>query len=153
VEWARSRTSQIVEPTRSGCDQLAAPWITFVAISALCLRFGAMRLPDATDGAAAPAIFVDIDRLTRLAAVVRSLATEMSDRNGSLQDELADPDLHDALRHAERDWWNQRRRLRSYLSSTADGLAAGAEAYQQVEQGLADAANPDRAAGGPRAAF
>jgi hypothetical protein len=124
-----------------------------VVISAFCLWFGAMRGPDVTDGAAAPAIFVDLDRLTRLAAVVRSLANEMSDRDGSLQDQLADPELHAALRHAERDWWNQRRRIRNYLSSTADGLAAAADAYQQVEQGLAAAANPDRAAGGARAAF
>ena len=88
--------------------------------------------PDATDGAAAAAIYVDIDR--------------------SLQDQLADPELRDALRHAEPDWWNQRRRLRSYLSATADGLAAAADAYQQVEQGLASAADPDRAAGDVRAA-
>jgi hypothetical protein len=123
-----------------------------VVISVFCLPFGGMRGPDATGGATAPAIFVDIDRLTRLAAVLRSLATEMSDRNGSLQDQLADPELREALRHAERDWWDQRRRLRSYLASTADGLGAAADAYQQVEQGLAGAANPDRAAGGARAA-
>jgi hypothetical protein len=138
--------------TGSSCGPPAALWITFVVVSAFCLWSDAVRVPDATGGAAAPAIFVDLDRLTRLAAVVRSLATEMSDRNGSLQDGLADPDLHEALRHAERDWWDQRRRLRSYLCSTADGLAAAADAYRQVEQGLADAADPDRAAGGCSAA-
>jgi hypothetical protein len=112
-----------------------------------------MRRPDSAAGPAAAEIVVDLDRLVRLAGVLRGLAGEMSDRNGSLQDQLSDPELHEAMRHAERDWWNQRRRLKSYLDATAEAIAAAVQAYRQVEHGIANAAAPDQGGGPARAAF
>jgi hypothetical protein len=101
-----------------------------------------MRTPDPTDGPAADSIRVDLAGLARLAANLRSLAAEMASRDGGLQDALADPDLADALRHAERDWWDQRRRVKAFLDGAAHAVSESANAYQSVETEIGRAASP-----------
>jgi uncharacterized protein YukE len=101
-----------------------------------------MRSPDATDGAAAAELAVDYRELSRLVAALRSLAAEMHDRNGSLQAGIDDPDLHEALRHAERDWGRQRSTLKNFLNNTAQALDHVAQAYREVDTQVASAARP-----------
>jgi hypothetical protein len=110
-------------------------------IGVLCLAFAAMRTPDPTAGPAADSIRVDLAGLARLAANLKSLAVEMAGRDGGLQDALADPDLAAALRHAERDWWDQRRRLKAFLDSAAQAVSESAKAYQAVETEIGRAAS------------
>ena len=99
-----------------------------------------MRGPGPTGGDAASAIEVDYFALRRVVATLRALAREMADRDGSLQAEVADPQLHEALRHAERDWWDQRRRLGSYFESSARSVEAALASYQRVDATIRRAA-------------
>lgn len=90
--------------------------------------------------AAVGAIAVELDALRRIAEDVRGLASEFSDRNGTLQGVLDDPDLGHALRHAERDWWDQRRRIHAFLVGLADAVTSSVSAYEQAETAVAQAA-------------
>jgi hypothetical protein len=92
-----------------------------------------MRSPDPTSGRATSEVDVDYTALRRLADALRGLAQEMSSRDGSLQADLVDPELHDALRHVERDWWDQRQRLRSYFEGAATAVEGALAAYQGTD--------------------
>jgi len=83
-----------------------------------------------------PAIEVDFDALRRVASDLRDLAVEFADRNGSLQGLLDDPDLGPALRHAERDWWDQRRRIHAFLLGLSDAVTHGVETYADTESSV-----------------
>jgi hypothetical protein len=83
---------------------------------------------------------VDFDAIARLVLVLGDLAAEFSGRDGTLQGELGDPDLADALRHAERDWWNQRRALRSFLDGASRAIQGGLHQYEQIENEISGAA-------------
>jgi hypothetical protein len=77
-----------------------------------------------------------------MGVALKSLAEEMSGRSGTLVGEVADPDLGDALRHAERDWWNQKRELHTYLDGASKAVHGAVTAYEQVEAGLSNAMHP-----------
>jgi hypothetical protein len=96
----------------------------------------------ATSSRARPAIEVDLPSLRRIAADLRDLSREFADRNGTLQMLLDDPDLGGALRHAERDWHDQRRRINAFLTGVSDALAGSLDAYEHVERELATAVKP-----------
>jgi hypothetical protein len=99
-----------------------------------------MRAREEAIGRPVADLEIDFAALERLARGLRELAGELSDREGSLQQTLADADLAAALRHAERDWWNQRRALRSFLDGVATNLYAGMQQYEWVERDIWQAA-------------
>lgn len=92
-----------------------------------------------TSPAPSGTITVDLGELRRMAEDVRGLAAEFSDRNGTLQGLLDDPDLGRALRHAERDWWDQRRRIHAFLVGLADAVTSSVSAYEQAEKAVVQA--------------
>jgi hypothetical protein len=93
-------------------------------------------------GPAQSSFEVDLDSLHRLVRMLRDLAREMHERDGSLLATLRDPDLASALRHAERDWSDQRRRLHAYFLSAADAVDRAFRAYAQTDESIAAAARP-----------
>jgi len=95
-----------------------------------------MRPTEPTTGRVVADLEVDLDALTRLAARLHALTNEMADRDGSLQGLVDDPDLGPALRHAERDWWDQRRRLHTWLGGAAEAMSGAAKAYTETENAV-----------------
>jgi hypothetical protein len=122
-------------------------WITFGAGGPSWLSFAAMQGPDSTDGGSGATIEADVAALRRLAGRLHGLAAEMSEHNGSLLADL-DPQLQDVLQRAERDWWDQRRRLHSYLSASARAVDGAWTAYHEVDSSVARAVPPSRWGGG-----
>lgn len=102
-----------------------------------------MRDASTGSGHTGAAIEADLPALHRIAANLRELSQEFADRDGTLQTLLADPDLGDALRHAERDWSTQRHRIRTFLLGVADAVSSSAQAYEQVEQQLVRGVRPN----------
>jgi len=89
---------------------------------------------------AATSLSVDYQGLARLGAQLEALARELSTRDGSLQYQLADPEIHEALRHADRDWAHQRQRLHEFVRAGAQALAQTTAAYRNVDAEISAAA-------------
>jgi hypothetical protein len=88
----------------------------------------------------ADGIQVDFGSLYQFAMTLRILASELGNRNGTLTDGVADPDLAAAFCSAERDWSGQRRRLGAFLDGAANSVEAGLAGYRELEAELAAAA-------------
>ncbi len=101
-----------------------------------------MRARDEAIGRSVGDIEVDFDALHQLALNLRELVRELDQPNGTLLDEFADPDLAAAFWHAERDWRDQRRRLRTFLDGTASSVEVSLMQYRQLEGELSAATRP-----------
>lgn len=99
-----------------------------------------MRAHESAADSPLAAIGVDFDELARVSRVLRVLAREVGDRSFILQGNIGDPDLAQALRHAEQDWSSHRQKLHSLLANAASAVESSLASYQAAENELARAA-------------
>jgi hypothetical protein len=121
-------------------------YFTYVTI---CLGFAIMRARDEVAGPVvvgsnvpgraflySDGISVDFPALHDFAITLGALASELGRRGATLTADLLDPDLADALAHAERDWSHQRLRLAAFLDGAAKSVESGLAGYEGLENEL-----------------